>query len=132
MTVSNLRCDRCNALLAGLIDTTSPGRARGVRFSYHPGDPGMRDESGLLCGGCWSAWVDHLGVPSARICAVCGKPVTRTTSLHLRRVDTRDTWQLCTPHAAELLNTLTTVVPKLDPATFVLPLAHSDTRSVDA
>ena len=131
MTVSNLRCDVCNALLAGLIGGAGRGDMRGVRFSYHPGDPGMRDDSGLLCGACWSAWEGSLGTPRARSCAVCATPVTRTTSLHLRRVDTRATWQLCAPHAAELLNTLTTVTPKLDPATFLLPLAHQQTRSVD-
>lgn len=133
MTISNLRCDVCDVLVAGLTDGTSEDAAGGVRFSYHPGDPGMRDESGLLCATCWSAWVDRLGTPAARICAVCRTAVSRTTSLHVRRVDNRETWQLCTPHAAELLNQLSTVQPKLDPATFRLPLEHAppNPRSVD-
>ncbi len=131
MTISNLRCDVCDVLLAGLIDDASEDVTRGVRFSYHPGDPNMRDESGLLCGTCWAAWTDRFGEPAARICAMCRTPVSRTTSLHVRRVDTRETWQLCTPHAAELLNRLSTVQPKLDPKTFQLPLEHSHARSVD-
>jgi hypothetical protein len=131
MTISNLRCDVCDALLPGLIAGSADSPARGVRFSYHPGDPRLRDDSGVLCGECWAAWAHQLGEPRPRTCATCGTPVTRTTSLHLRKADTRETWQLCTPHAAELLNLLNTVDPKLDPSTFQLPLAQTEPRSAD-
>lgn len=133
VTISDLRCDVCDGLLTGLI--TAPGGGSpgaGVRFSYHPGDPRMRDDSGVLCGTCWSAWADRLGKPRARVCAECGTAVARTSSLHLRRFDGHDTWQLCPPHAANLLNRLRTVQPKLDPATFQLPLDREDPRSADA
>jgi hypothetical protein len=131
MTTSNSRCDVCNALLPGLMAGLRDSRAAGIRFSYHPGDPGMRDDSGVVCSTCWSTWVGPLGEPRARVCAVCGTPVTRKTSLHLSRVDTRETWQLCTPHAADLLNRLRTVEPKFDPATFELPLSRDEKRSSD-
>ncbi len=131
VTISDLRCDVCDVLLTGLI--AGPGGdscASGVRFSYHPGDPGMRDDSGVLCDACWSAWADGLGEPRARVCAMCGAAVTRTSSLHLRRIDTRATWQLCPPHAADLLNQLRTVQPKLDRATFQLPLDRQQPKEV--
>jgi hypothetical protein len=131
MTISNLRCDVCDALLPGLIAGPGGSRAHGVRFSYHPGDPGLRDDSGVLCGSCWPAWADWLGEPRARVCAVCGTSVARTSSLHLRRLDTREAWQLCTPHAVDLLNRLRTVQPKLDPVTFRLPLDRLEQRSCD-
>ncbi|GAC1407905.1 MAG: hypothetical protein NVSMB60_28840 [Mycobacterium sp.] len=131
MTISNLRCDVCDVLIPGLIAGPDSGAARGVRFTYHPGDPGMRDDSGVLCGQCWESWARRLGAHRTRVCATCGTAVRRTTSLHLRRTDSRDTWQLCTPHAAELLNTLNTVDPKLDPTTFQLPLAQPEPRSAD-
>ena len=122
----------CDALLPGLIAGSGDSPACGVRFSYHPGDPTLRDDSGVLCGACWSTWADWLDIPRARVCAACGTAVTRTSSLHLRRLDTRATWQLCTPHAADLLNRLRTVQPKLDPATFQLPLDRPERRSSDA
>lgn len=53
---------------------------------------------------------------------MCATPVRRRASLFLRRLDEQSGWQLCTAHAAELLNGLRTVEPKLDPATFRLPL----------
>lgn len=131
MTISNLRCDMCNALLPGLMTGPGDAPARGIRFSYHPGDPRLRDDSGLLCGVCWSTWVGSLDEPKARVCASCGATVARTSSLYLRRPDTRETWQLCPPHAAELLNRLRTVEPKFDPATFQLPLGSNEKRSTD-
>jgi hypothetical protein len=121
----------CNALLPGLIAGPGDNPARGIRFSYHPGDPRLRDDSGLLCGTCWSTWVGSLGEPKARVCAVCGTTVARTSSLHLCKLDTRETWQLCPPHAAGLLNRLCTVEPKFDPATFQLPLDRPERRSSD-
>ena len=127
MTISNLRCDECDVLLPGLIPEAGVGRA-GVRFSYHPGDPRMRDDSGVLCAGCWSGWTDWLGQPRPRVCGVCETPLTRTSSLFVTRLGEgpadRQTWQLCAPHAAELLNRLRTVEPKFDPASFELPLAR--------
>jgi hypothetical protein len=124
MTISNLRCDICGVLLPGLSTEFGGSPARGVRFSYHPGDPALRDDSGVLCGECWSAWTEPLGKPRARVCAACGTAVARTSSLHVRRSDSRETWQLCRTHAVDLLNRLRTVDPKLDPATFQLPLAR--------
>lgn len=133
MTISNLRCDLCDALLPGLIPDrpnlpdgpdVRDGRAGGVRFSYHPGDPRMRDDSGVVCTGCWSQLAGWLGEPRERTCAVCSATVARTTSLHLRRVGAQDTWRLCSVHAAEMLNRLSTVEPKFDPETFQLPLAR--------
>ncbi|GAB90796.1 hypothetical protein GORHZ_118_00120 [Gordonia rhizosphera NBRC 16068] len=130
MTMSNLRCDMCDRLLPGLIPGTGDMPGSGVRFSYHPGDPGMRDDSGLLCSECWSAWTGGLGEPTPRVCAVCRTPVARTSSLFVSRIDDRQTWQFCAPHAAELLNRLRTVEPKFDPASFRLPLDRSEKRSL--
>jgi len=65
---------------------------------------------------------------------VCETPLARTGSLFLTRLGDgpadRQTWQLCAPHAAELLNRLRTVEPKFDPATFQLPLARSEHEGV--
>jgi hypothetical protein len=36
-------------------------------------------------------------------------------------------WQLCTAHALDFLNSLRTVEPKLDPATFRLPVVPTGT-----
>ena len=93
----------------------------------------MRDDSGVVCAGCWSAWTDRLGQPRPRVCAVCETPLARTASLFVTRLGEgpadRQTWQLCAPHAAELLNRLRTVDPKFDPESFQLPLARSDHRA---
>jgi hypothetical protein len=126
MTVTDLRCDLCGALLSGLIDWTEELPLAGVRFTYHPGDPGMRDDSGTACASCWARWTEPLGSPRSRRCAVCGLQVRRTGSLHVRRKDAAGNgWQLCPPHAARFLNSLRTVQPKLDPASFRLPLDHA-------
>lgn len=125
MTISNLRCDSCDALLPGLIpDSSGEQRGGGVRFSYHPGDPRMRDDSGVLCGGCWTELASRLREPRAHSCAECGAKVAWRSSLHLRPAGSREAWQLCSVHAAEILNRLTTVEPKFDPETFQLPLAR--------
>jgi hypothetical protein len=133
MTITNLRCDECDVLLPGLIPEAGVGRA-GVRFSYHPGDPRMRDDSGVVCAQCWSGWTDWLGQPRPRVCAVCDTPLARTASLFVTRLGDgpadRQTWQLCAPHAAELLNRLSTVEPKFDPDAFQLPLARSEHEGV--
>lgn len=128
MTISNLRCDLCDALLPGLIPGQSDERRGGVRFSYHPGDPRMRDDSGVACAPCWSQLERWLGRPRARECAVCATPVTRTSSLHLRRVGNPQTWQLCSVHAPAMLNRLNTVEPKFEPDTFRFPLARPEGR----
>jgi hypothetical protein len=123
MTLTDMRCDRCGCGLSGPAAPESVEPREGVRFSYHPGDPRMRDDSGAVCGRCWAEWTKALGEPRARICARCATPVTRKTSLHLRRADAvGNGWQLCAIHAVDLLNQLRTLVDKLDPATFRFPL----------
>jgi hypothetical protein len=114
MTINDLRCDFCGRLLAG------PSGA--VRFGYHPGAPQFRDNSGLACECCWADAVGRLDESAGtRSCAACGETITRTGSLHLRRLDGGRTWRLCASHAARFLNLLRTVEPKLDPATFRFP-----------
>lgn len=109
MTVFDLRCDACGAFVAGPDE--------GVRFLYHPGDFFLKDDSGLLCGACWAATAGKLGEPAKGRCAVCGLPLEHARSLHVHRAGDHASWQLCRAHAAELLNGLRTVDPKLDPAT---------------
>lgn len=84
----------------------------------------MRDDSGVLCGGCWTELASRLREPRAHSCAECGAKVAWRSSLHLRPAGSREAWQLCSVHAAEILNRLTTVEPKFDPETFHLPLAR--------
>lgn len=67
-----------------------------------------------LCGTCWSEWTQWLGRPRPKICTVCGTPVERTASLHLRNLSGLENWRLCNRHAADLLNRLRTVEPKFD------------------
>ncbi|HUZ56926.1 MAG TPA: hypothetical protein VMU94_30955 [Streptosporangiaceae bacterium] len=121
MTINDLCCDFCGRLLA------APGGA--ARFGYHPGAPQFRDDSGLACGPCWTDAVGQLGEPTARSCAVCGKAVTRTECLHVRRLGDRRAWRLCASHAAGFLNRLRTVEPKLDPAAFRFPAASASRPS---
>lgn len=121
MTVTDLRCDRCERLLAGPGGDVLAG-PYGIRFVYHPGDPRLSDDSGLLCRDCWSVIEDRLGnARPSNMCAVCNAPVDRFSSLHLRGAGEARTWQLCIPHAVAFLNELTTVTPKLDPATVHFP-----------
>jgi hypothetical protein len=119
----DLRCDACGR---GLMGIAAPGSAAGglaVRFTYHPGDPRMRDDSGTLCAPCWADGTAELGAAEPQICAVCGTGLTRRSSLHLRRLDVvGPAWQLCGPDAARWLNRLRTVDPKFDPDQFLLPL----------
>ncbi len=126
MTVADLRCDRCGRLLAGPGDEASRDGPFGIRFLYHPGDPLLRDDSGLMCQPCWDGTTRWLGSerPEGR-CAVCAEPAGRRTSLHLHRAGDPIGWQLCTGHAVEFLNGLRTVEPKLDPQTFALPARDS-------
>lgn len=117
----------CGTQVVGLAATGEGAPDMGVRFTYHPGDPRMRDDAGMLCGQCWGQWSSALGEPTPRTCARCGMLVTRRSSLHLRRLDTPGNgWQLCARHAAVALNSLRTVDPKLDPETFRLPLDRED------
>lgn len=125
MTVSDLRCDRCGTPLSGPADDGGDPSANpdaGARLSYHPGDPKLRDDSGLLCSSCWEQQLAWLGEPRTRACSVCGIDVSRHGSLHVRRAGDPQTWQLCPPHAADLLNGLRTVTPKFDRDSFRLPL----------
>jgi hypothetical protein len=122
MTISDMRCDRCGTGLSGLARDPHEDPLGGVRFTYHPGDPALRDDSGVLCERCWSGWTTTFGAPQQRVCATCGTAVRRRASLFVRQLDWQTGWQFCTAHAVELLNGLRTVTPKLDPATFRLPL----------
>lgn len=121
MTVTDLHCDRCERLLAGPGSAVLTG-PYGMRFVYHPGDPRLSDDSGLLCRDCWAAIETRFGStrPLNR-CAVCDTPVERFGSLHLRGAGEARSWQLCIPDAVGFLNELTTVTPKLDPATVRFP-----------
>ena len=128
MTVSNARCDRCGLPVLGLLDPKSlvgqrdSPDLRGIRFSYHPGDASLVDDSGILCVSCWREWTGPLGEPEPLICAICSRRLSREESLFLRPVGAEVAWQLCAPHAADRLNELLTVEPKLDRETFHLPL----------
>jgi hypothetical protein len=119
VTVRDLRCDVCGRAISGPVGVSLPG-AGGVRFSYHPGDLLLRDDSGLVCERCWAdLW--HGTTAQWRQCAVCGEQVGHAESLHVRRVDEPDTRQLCARDAVNFLNRLRTVEPKLDPGTFRFP-----------
>ncbi len=114
MTINDLRCDGCGRYLASPDET--------VRFTFHPGVPELRDDSGLACSPCWSrltAGHDRDAEPGC--CASCPAPAPRRQSLHVRRSDDPQAWRLCAVHAVEFLNSLRTVTPKLDPATFRFP-----------
>lgn len=123
MTISDLLCDRCERVLAlppGFDGGTADKQA--VRFSYHPGDPHLRDNSGLLCSACWGMLTARWDTGGERAgCARCAAPVTRFTSLHVKSSAENGSRQLCAAHAVEFLNALSTVEPKLDPATFRFP-----------
>ncbi len=131
MSVSNARCDRCSMPVTGLIDpenlhlpagSDDERERRGVRFSYHPGEVALRDDSGILCLECWREWTAPLGEPTSFVCAICGSTLSREESLFVRPVGAKTAWQLCAPDAVDLLNQLETVEPKLDKETFHLPL----------
>lgn len=113
MSIIDLRCDLCGTILTG--------PAAGVRFVYHPGVPELRDDSGLACLACWDGAMAGLDVTATARCAACGEPVARQQSLHVRRFDLPDSWRLCAGHAVDFLNSLRTVQPKLDLATFRFP-----------
>lgn len=131
MTVSDLRCDWCGYSLAGLAGAgTGPGRL-GVRFTYHPGSPALRDNSGLLCSLCWDAALVWLGpsavapqvepATEASVCSVCRDRLDEGRLVVTRTGQLTSYWLLCRAHAVEFLNRLRTVEPKLDPGTFSFP-----------
>lgn len=119
MTIFDFRCDRCGTELIG--PSRGPDddeRGRAVRFTYHPGDPALSDNSSMVCSRCWSEMTAWLGVESSpNQCSVCETALD--SSLYIQAGPT--TWRLCPAHAVELLNSLRTVMPKLDLETFVLP-----------
>lgn len=123
MTVADLRCDRCArglALPPGMAGSSAHHTS--VRFSYHPGDPRLRDNSGLSCAACWTELArDWQVAPAPDRCAACSAIVTRFTSLHVKSSAQDGTRQLCRDHAVEFLNALSTVEPKFDPQTFRFP-----------
>lgn len=121
MSVSDMCCDLCGTILLGPADDADPSGPFGIRFLYHPGDFLMKDDSGMLCGTCWSNTLSWLGTerPEGE-CAVCGTGVEHSRSLHLHRANDPYGWQLCKPHAVEFLNGLRTVQPKIDLETFTL------------
>lgn len=123
MTITDLRCDHCECGLPLPPElAVSGGGQASVRFSYHPGNPHLRDNSGLLCLACWdelaTGWDDPAVVDR---CAKCGTGASRFTSLHLRASARSGEVQLCGRDAVEFLNALRTVDPKLDPETFRFP-----------
>lgn len=115
MTINDLHCDFCGQIMSG--------PAEGVRFTYHPGVPELRDDSNLACLRCWESAEQDLAAAVPGECARCGTPVHRRASLHLRRYRQSGSWQLCAEHAVSFLNALRTVEPKLDVRTFRFPAA---------
>jgi hypothetical protein len=115
LSVTDLRCDVCGAVLVGPAGLQLAGAAQAVRFLYHPGDFRLKDDSGLMCTGCWDAVTQELGERLADRCCTCGEPVTYRQCLHWHRAGDPEPWLLCARHGASLLNTLRTVEPKLDP-----------------
>lgn len=122
MTIYDLRCDRCGDVLTGPALGAS-GSRRGVRFRYHPGTPELGDDAGLLCERCWQDVVAWSGTPEVDRCSRCGADLRAAPALVVAAVGEVTGWLLCTPDALELLNSLRTVEPKLDPETFRLPVA---------
>lgn len=122
MTISDLRCDCCQRRLVlppGFAG--EPASQRSIRFSYHPGDPHLRDNSGLSCQPCWDRLVGTWTASAPDRCAACAAPVTRFTSLHVKSSAQSGSHQLCMVHTVAFLNALATVQPKLDQASFRFP-----------
>ncbi len=122
MTVSDLLCDWCGSLLTGLEETGHGAGRLGVRFTYHPGSPSLRDDSGLLCTACWEAASTWLGAPTSKpgACSVC-EDLLAEGRLVITRTGQLSCWLRCRVHAVDFLNRLRTVEPKLDPVTFSFP-----------
>ena len=121
MTVFDLLCDRCAMVLLGPAEDVEPAGPFGIRFMYHPGDFLLKDDSGMLCGRCWTDALAWLGNERAEgSCAVCHVHLEHAQSLHVHCANDPYGWQLCKSHAVEFLNSLRTVEPKLDLDTFTL------------
>lgn len=113
MSISDLCCDFCGRYLTG--------PAQGTRFVFHPGVPDLRDDSGLACLSCWDFATAGLDLTATGKCAACAAPAPRRQSLHVRRHEQPGSWRLCAADAVGFLNSLRTVEPKLDAATFRFP-----------
>jgi len=98
-----------------------------VRFRYHPGAPELGDDAGLLCEACWNESAESFGTPVPGRCARCGVDLRAAPVLVVSGGGDLAGWLLCTAHALDFLNSLRTVEPKLDPATFRLPVAPTAT-----
>ena len=111
--------------LAGPEGGIAGSGRRGVRFTYHPGAPALKDNSGLMCEECWSDVSAWLGPPGGvtDACLRCGAHL-REGRLILARPGQLTGWTLCRLDAVAFLNTLRTVEPKLDPTTFRFPIAE--------
>jgi hypothetical protein len=120
MTVYDLCCDRCGVPLTGPEGTAAGSRA-GIRFLYHPGRAEWGDDAGLLCRRCWDATVVWFGERNPDACSRCRTDLRTAPSLFVHHHGDLSAWRLCRDDAVEFLNTLRTVDPKLDPATFRLP-----------
>ena len=122
MTVSDLRCDWCASVLTGLEGSEAPAGRTGVRFTYHPGSPALKDDSNLLCKTCWETASAWLGAPAATpaACSICNDALGEGR-LVVTRTGELTCWLLCRVHAVEFLNRLRTVEPKLDPGGFSFP-----------
>jgi hypothetical protein len=94
-----------------------------VRFTYHPGAPALKDNSGLMCEECWHDVAAWLGASAGAtdMCLRCGAHL-REGRLVVIRPGQLSTWTLCRLDAVEFLNNLRTVEPKLDAATFRFPV----------
>ncbi|HEX9713930.1 MAG TPA: hypothetical protein VGB52_15415 [Actinomycetota bacterium] len=118
MTIADLRCDVCGTGLAGSAMLVPDDPRSAIRLFVHPGDPLHREDSILVCQGCWRgllAWMGEQGRADA--CAACGVPVSYEGSLHVLvmtgRIGEAPEWQLCRAHAVELLNRFRFTDPKM-------------------
>lgn len=123
VTIYDLRCDRCDNVLVGPAAPTPAAGRRGVRFRYHPASPVLGDDAGLLCEACWNDSTTWFGAQVIGRCSRCGVDLRTAPVLVVAETGDLAGWLLCTTHALEFLNSLRTVEPKLDPATFRLPMA---------
>lgn len=122
MTISDLRCDRCGSPLTGLAGFPFAEGRLGVRFSYDPGIPALRDDAGLMCESCWAEVSSWMGSQlRGTRCSRC-----RAALDHGRLVVSLPgdllAWSLCRSDAVEFLNGLRTVDPKLDAVLFEFPV----------
>jgi hypothetical protein len=69
------------------------------------------------------AW---LGARDPGRCSRCGTDLRTVPALVVGAAGDLAGWLLCATDGADFLNSLRTVEPKLDPASFVLPVVPSD------